>query len=335
MAEYELGVLIARFEPVHLAHQAILEVALERAERVVALVGSSERARSPQHPWRFEERAAMISAALGSDVSRVTILPLRDHLYNEHRWRAEAQAQVARAAGEAQNIALFCATSEAHAFPQWARVTVVAPAAPSAQAFRDALFSNTPEALSLFENHASRPVCDFVSQFRETADFARLCEEYRTIEADRAAWARAPFPPIFVTVDAVVAHSGHVLLVERKHDPGRGLWALPGGFVEPDETLRDAAIRELREETMIDLPASALLDHLRDTAVFDDPQRSLRGRTITHAFYFDFPSGPLPRVRGGDDAARARWVPMRELGALRAEMFEDHFFILEHLLGVG
>lgn len=86
---------------------------------------------------------------------------------------------------------------------------------------------------------------------------------------------------------------------------------------------------------MIDLSASSLLDHLRDTAVFDDPRRSLRGRTITHAFYFDFASGCLPSVRGGDDAARARWVPMRELGSLRSKMFEDHFFILEHFLGVG
>ncbi len=334
MAKYDLAVFIARFEPFHLAHRAILDKALEHAPRVLALVGSSEMARTPKHPWTFEERAAMIAAALGPDASRVTILPLRDHLYNEHRWRAEAQAQVARVAGEAQSIALLSAAESAQAFPQWEHIAVAAPPAPSAKEVRDALFSEDADALRFFEDHAPAPVLAMIEEFRQTEDFARLHEEYRVIEADRGAWSQTPFPPIFVTVDSVVAHSGHVLLVERKHDPGRGLWALPGGFVEPDETLRDAALRELQEETAIEVSASALLAQLRGATVFDDPQRSLRGRTITHAFYFDFPSGDLPEVAGGDDAACARWVPMREISGMRSRMFEDHFFILEHFLGL-
>ncbi|RTL88562.1 MAG: bifunctional nicotinamide-nucleotide adenylyltransferase/Nudix hydroxylase [Hyphomicrobiales bacterium] len=332
MATYDLAVLIARFEPVHLGHCAVLEQALSHAPRVLALIGSSERARTPQHPWSFEERAEMIAAALGADAARVTILPLRDHLYNAHRWTAEAQTQVARAAGEGQSIALFCARDVAQVFPQWTRIAVDAPQAPAAKEFRDALFSDARDALRFFEEHAPAPVSDFIARFRQTEAFARLLEEYRVTEADRAAWSCAPFPPVFVTVDAVVAHSGHVLLVERKHHPGRGLWALPGGFVEQDETLRDAAIRELREETAIGLPDAALLAHLRGSSVFDDPQRSLRGRTITNAFFFDFSSGELPKIHSGDDAARARWVPLRDIGPMRTQMFEDHFSILEYFL---
>jgi bifunctional NMN adenylyltransferase/nudix hydrolase len=334
VAKYDLAVVVARFQPVQNSHCVLLEHALAQAHRALALVGSSDAARTPKHPWSYAERAEMIAAALGPAASRVTTLPLRDHLYNAHRWRAETQAQVARVAGDAQSVALFCAAHDARAFPQWAQIVIDLPPAPSAEAICEALFADSDSGLRLIEDHTPGAVFDMISTFRRSGDFARLREEYRIIQAERGAWAQAPFPTIFVTVDAVVAHSGHVLLVERRHDPGRGLWALPGGFVEPHETVRDAAIRELREETMIEVSTSALLGHLRDAVVFDDPQRSLRGRTITHAFFFDFPSGDLPEVQGGDDAACARWVPMHEVSGMRSRMFEDHFFILEHFLGL-
>ncbi|MNT46818.1 Bifunctional NMN adenylyltransferase/Nudix hydrolase [compost metagenome] len=64
------------------------------------------------------------------------------------------------------------------------------------------------------------------------------------------------------------------------------------------------------------------------TEVFDHPERSLRGRTITHVFAFHLPHTALPTVQAGDDAAAARWVPIRELAALEAQMFEDHFHVL-------
>ncbi|MGE5388412.1 MAG: NUDIX domain-containing protein, partial [Hyphomicrobiales bacterium] len=170
---------------------------------------------------------------------------------------------------------------------------------------------------------------------RHTDAFRQTLDEFRHVENYRAAWSSAPYPPIFVTVDAAVAHSGHVLLVKRKAQPGKGLWALPGGFVGASETLFDACLRELREETRLKIPPPVLRGNLRGEKVFDHPDRSLRGRTITHAFYFDFPSGNLPAVRGADDAARARWIPVSEVQSMRASLFEDHFFILEHFLGTS
>ena len=67
---------------------------------------------------------------------------------------------------------------------------------------------------------------------------------------------------------------------------------------------------------------------LQGCEVFDHPDRSLRGRTITHVFVFHLPGDALPAVQGGDDAAAARWVPVSELAAMESQMFEDHFHVL-------
>lgn len=143
---------------------------------------------------------------------------------------------------------------------------------------------------------------------------------------------KSPYPTIFKTVDAVVVVSGHILLVERGAFPGRGLWALPGGYLNPDETLRAAAIRELFEETKIDLPLDTLNRCIRGWREFDDPNRSLRGRTITTAFKFELRNDTvLPKIKGSDDAAKARWVPLSQVQ--RSRMFEDHYDVISELVG--
>jgi 8-oxo-dGTP diphosphatase len=108
-----------------------------------------------------------------------------------------------------------------------------------------------------------------------------------------------------VTADLVILtvrrEQLHVLLVERGNDPFRGSPALPGGFLRPDETLEDAARRELTEETNM---ASERL-HLEQLRVYSDPDRDPRGRVITVAFLAIAPSLPVPVA--GSDASAARW----------------------------
>ena len=288
----------------------------------------------------------MLRAALGSDADRVIVRHRVDHLYNEGAWQADVQqhvADVVRAAGKPLSetrIGLIGHEKDEtswylHAFPQWDLIDVPFASGLSATELRDHLFSEDDGALRLVEANVPKPVFETLQAFRKTRTFAQLAEEYRHIVAYRAAWANAPYPPTFTTVDAVIVHSGHVLLVKRGAQPGKGLWALPGGFVNQHETLLTAVLRELKEETRIKLPLPVLRGSLKGQRVFDDPERSQRGRTITHAFHFEFPSGDLPPVRGSDDAARARWVQLAEARQMRELLFEDHYFILEHFLGAA
>ena len=140
---------------------------------------------------------------------------------------------------------------------------------------------------------------------------------------------------MFVTTDAVLVHSGHILLVRRGHRPGKDLWALPGGFVEQEETIYESCLRELREETGLAIPAPALRAALEGQRVFDAPHRSQRGRTITHAFFFHFPEGELPPIQGGDDAAEAKWFRLARVPGMQSQMFEDHYHIVDWFLGGG
>ena len=349
--DHDYLVFIGRFEPFHNGHLAVARLALARARTLIVLVGSPETPRSIRNPWSASERMVMIRAALGDDAPRVLLRPVRDHLYNEAQWIAGVQRTVAEAMREhggdptSARIGLIGQDKDASSyylreFPQWPLVDVRRSETLSATELRRYLFDAEGDtgqgALHLLEANLPPPVYAMLQAFRRSSPaYAQLVAEHRFIEAYRAGWAVAPYPPTFVTTDAVVVHSGHLLLVRRRAEPGKGLWALPGGFVQQGERLLDGCLRELREETRLKLPLPVLRGSLRGSRVFDHPDRSLRGRTLTHAFHFDFPAGELPPVKGGDDADKARWFPISDALEMGPQLFEDHLHILEFFVGRG
>lgn len=348
--DYDYLVFIGRFEPFHNGHAAVARHALGKARKLIFLVGSADTPRTIKNPFTVAERAVMIQAALADSAERLVVRPLRDHLYNESQWIAGVQRAVADAVradggGEHPRIGLIGQDKDASSyylreFPQWPLVDVQHTQTLSATELRRYLYEanrlDSHGGLMLIRANVPGPVFDMLDAFRRNSPaFAQLVAEYQFIETYKAAWAGAPYPPTFVTTDAVVVHSGHVLLVRRRAEPGKGLWALPGGFVGAGESLLDACLRELREETRLKLPVPVLKGSISNQHVFDHPDRSQRGRTITHAWHFAFPTGDLPAVRGGDDADKARWVPVSEALEMGAHLYEDHLHILEFFLGRG
>ncbi|MCX5202454.1 NUDIX hydrolase [Streptomyces sp. NBC_00237] len=128
------------------------------------------------------------------------------------------------------------------------------------------------------------------------------------------------------TADVVVTTTdGRVLLIERGWDPHKGQWALPGGHVDPGETSRAAAARELAEEAGV----YASPEELVQVGVFDAPDRDPRGRYVTVAYHLTVHSG-LP-IEAGDDATSAWWWPLEALPPLAF----DHAEIIARAVGVA
>ncbi|MGE5569050.1 MAG: NUDIX hydrolase [Rhodospirillales bacterium] len=130
---------------------------------------------------------------------------------------------------------------------------------------------------------------------------------------------RYPERPI-LGVGAIIADSGRVLLVERGHDPLKGVWSLPGGIVEVGEYLTDALRREVREETGLEVEPVSVVE------VFERIMPDRNGRTEYHYVLIDYLCRPTGgELRADSDVSDARWVPRDELAS---------YHITEGTLGV-
>ncbi|HBG71944.1 MAG: hypothetical protein A2W93_05175 [Bacteroidetes bacterium GWF2_43_63] len=120
------------------------------------------------------------------------------------------------------------------------------------------------------------------------------------------------YPRPAVTVDAAIlvkqCNDWFILLIERKHDPFKDCYALPGGFVDEDETLEVAIARELQEETNVQL------ENLQQFRAYSRPNRDPRGRTIS--VIFTSIQDVFPAAVAGDDAASVKWFPLNQLPQL-------------------
>lgn len=133
------------------------------------------------------------------------------------------------------------------------------------------------------------------------------------------------YPRAAVTADIAVfrpcGNSYEILLIQRKNPPFKGMWALPGGFMEMNETLEECAARELQEETGI---SGLTLGQFR---TYSQPQRDPRHRTVTTVYAANLANRDI-RVMAGDDADALQWFHIKNLPA----MAFDHSRIINDLI---
>lgn len=348
---YSHAVYIGRFQPVHNAHLESIRRTLEKADRLLLFIGSANRVETVRNPWSFRERESFLRDAIReyfgeplrgersdrpgeSILNRITFLPLRDYLYNDYKWLSEVYAKaVAHGAGEgASTLLVGCDKDDSsyylRMFPRWSLELVPYLYNLDSTDIRTHLFEGGTIAGETVQPSTER----FLNEWIGSAGSLRLREEYFYYRDYLKSWESAPYAPIFTTVDALVIKSGCLLLIRRGFQPGKGLWALPGGFLNPDEHIIDSMVRELKEETRIRVPKGELREGVRDVRVFDHPRRSLRGRIITHAHLIDLGIGPLPDVKAASDASGAHWVPLADVMQQEPQFFEDHFDIIVNMV---
>lgn len=342
MTEYASAVFIGRFQPFHDSHLEIARQGLKIANNLVIVIGSCNAAPTIKNPFSFEERREMILSCFNpEDISRIHVVPVRDYFSSNNAWVTDVQQKTSEFINYGDSVALLGNYKDDSSyylkmFPQWDFVPSKTMHTLNSTDIRALLFN--PEGGD-WDRNVPKPVKDWIEKNllgdgRGTERYTQLFREFTQIKKYKELWKDAPFPPTFVTTDAVVVKSGHVLLVKRKFEPGRGLMALPGGFLKVTERIEDGMLRELREETGLKVAAPLLRASIKESRVFDFPERSLRGRTITHAYYIKLEDGgDLPDVRGNDDAAKAFWLPLMDVSKRENEFFEDHCQIIWHFIG--
>lgn len=342
---FKRAILIGRFEPAHNGHLANFLQGFEIADEVIILLGSSFQPRTPKNPFTWGERSEMIASAIESSApGRVfSILPIPDFKYSNNAWIAEVQRVVKDQEPDVddRDIAILGYDKDDsswynHAFPEWTFVPLK-----GFVEFGSKPIDATKVRELYFEGHLDfmrsvvpEPVFQYMQQWAKLPAYQAMVEEYLFYKDYHKKWATAPFVPTFQTTDAVVVQGGHILLIQRGHAPGKDLWALPGGFLNPKETLEDCVVRELIEETKIKVPEIVLRKSITYSRVFDHPDRDLRGRTLTQAFLVELTGGDgsLPKVKGSDDAKKAKWFKLSEIESMGEVIYADHKHIIQTLV---
>jgi bifunctional NMN adenylyltransferase/nudix hydrolase len=353
---YGLAVFIGRFSPPHLGHAEVVQQALRIADNVLIAIGSANAPRRHDYvPFTASEREDMIRLMFSAeDNRRMRFVHVEDQ-GNMPRWTGIIRAAANALESDNKRITLIGHSKDNSSFylkgfPGWDASDVENYMGLSATTYRDQFFSCDflPNDIRVPALHAE--VQDWLLNFAKTAAYEEMVDERVKCRNDVETYGRIDpatgkkvYGP-YLAADAVIIQGDHVLMIERGGHPYRGCVAFPGGFVEADEDVVEAAIRETVEETGLKLPEGVIRRSIVRTETFSSPFRDPRGRVVSFATLFHLkPVIPanaspkdieklvaLPRVRGGDDALRAFWMPISDLD--RNTTAFDHYMILQRML---
>jgi bifunctional NMN adenylyltransferase/nudix hydrolase len=367
MSMTKVAFVIGRFQPFHLGHKAMVDHALSVADRVIVFMGDTGCALDARDPWTLAQLAEMIHSVYQPQIAagKLTIASLLDIPYDDKAWSDQVikmtDALIIKAFGLAPadcDVFAVGHVKDTTSFylnePSWHTVksptlaiatgshdTKVIDATPiREEIIRDGvtLLKGTMGQNAYATNFGLLPLSvvrtmagwpELVTK-NVTADYeatVRFNAEYSSAAVKK--WGK----PHLHAVDAAVFCDGHVLVVRRAGGSGQGALALPGGFLDNDEWPVIGALRELLEETTLDLRSHYGDLYQKPLITYANPRRSRRGRTITHVLVHHLVplNGVLPKVAVGDpkEVSEVFWLPLSALDAHRHEFFSDHFHIVK------
>lgn len=327
-SQVEWVVVVGRWSLLHNGHMTLINAALRHAKNVIIVIGSAFRAREFDNPFTADERKVMINAALPEqDRARMHFLPVRDY-YDDERWNAAVDKGVRAIAGN-ESITLMGYEKDHTSyyqrnFRQWDRINIKQELELDATSLRQVFFcaASVDARIDVMKPLVPSAVLDYLNTWALLPAYEQCHRTHLAVLKYREEWPGLHH----LAADGIIIVRGHVLMVRRGSSIGYGLWAFPGGIVDPGERFYDAAVREAREETTFDVLASTMKAALRDSFILDHPRRSPRGRMISMAYVFDFGSMRLPEVSAKQDSEtlEAQWIKIDDLHKLDGCFFEDH-----------
>ena len=352
MAANTLTVIIGRFQPFHRGHRKLFEHASTISKDALVLIGSAFRPRSSRYAFTWDERASFIETALksaGIDLN-ITCLPLVDTLYDDATWAGNVRTAIDlhlrnHVIDPEETKIVLVGNDEVEsskyltAFPEYETLIVEAATSKgvtlNATDLRDSIFMDKFEREELCQVYGTAEIYQLMAWMENNSSAvekirtdAEYCKNHR-IEMIRSSKGYGHEIPMNCA-EAIVVHSGHILLTEREESDG--ILALPGMLLERETSL-DAAIRAMHEQTQLDVSADALKASLAGRTVFDHLERSDRGWLRTEAFNFELEETPnQPKISAGAGIVRAEWLPINQLTP--DVMFEDHFDIIQSMIPI-
>lgn len=342
MKNKRLAIIIMRAQLPTEAHFHLLERAAAEASHTLVLLGSSNLAPSLRNPFSYEQRRKMIQAGLSPSSLMTTAFSGLPDAATDFEWEENVLRSIARAKKSLgitsdEDCAIIAHDKDVtsyyvHNFPMMELVLVPSFGDYNATDARIKLING--ESL---EGYTRSGVINWLErEYKAVPDkpfgFDWLVEQYKAVQEFKKDYADLPYGINFVTGDALVVCGSHILLVQRSGKVGRDQWALPGGFKDPGETIKNCIERELLEETVIDVPPRALRMAFRGYDDFDALGRDPRGDFVTFCGVYQIEpnkDGSLPKVRGASDAKQAVWKHLAEVKEMSKYMFADHAMIIE------
>ena len=354
--EFPVACFIGRFQIPHEIHFLHLKNAYKKYGKVIVLVGSSNRSRDPKNPFTVEERVSIFKEYMKNNFipdDAVQFIGIPD-FKSIQKWTDYVKNEVQKVHQGA--ITLIGSYKDASSFyldlfPEWEQDFSPQIKGFSSSYYRDPYWEDGEISLEL-----PKETQKFMENFKNTREYFDIRQFDRGNKNYQRNMKKIPFPVPFLTGDALVECNGHILLIRRNSECGNDQLALPGGFFESglkynpntqlfemtesrDNNFTDAAIREMSEEAGLSvngvvIPKKTLVDSVVQEKIYSEADRSLRWRIITQVAHINLKMDTIPVAYAGSDAKEAIWMPISELRGKENEFFEDHFLIIDDLLGI-
>jgi bifunctional NMN adenylyltransferase/nudix hydrolase len=307
----KIGVFIGRCQPFHNGHRAIIKQMTEECDESLVLLGSVNKCRTIKNPYTYQERRDKIV----SEFPDVIIYPLNDYLYRYDLWLKEVHDILNEYPTNDIKIYGHMKPDNQYLdwFPEYNYVEVLSGSNDNGTKIRESLFSQTLMP-------------------------TEVQEEWDYYQNEKKLFDSYPFKDTlqFNCADALVYNDciDSFLLIKRKHAPGKDTWALPGGFKNNNETFYECAVRELLEETGLDVKTVIGVDYVEDK-MFDAPLRNVGGilrntTCVMFETYINFENDV--KLKPADDAAELKWFTIDDI-MNKIDMFHDHRDIISEMIG--